>query len=99
MKSLLKKPVTEPYTPKILAAIDAKEYHRAQQIMQDAAIDYFGRLQAAAVTIPAGDAALIIHLYRHMADELARNDPVAGELAETLKPIKLPPITYTRRPK
>lgn len=90
---------TEPYLTRALEDIDAKKFTEAQQVIQDGAIDYFGRLQPAAATIPVRDAALLIHLYRHMANELERADPVAAALAEKLKPIKLPPITFTRRSK
>ena len=86
---------TTPYLTRALEAIDAEKFPEAQQIIQDGAIDYFGRFQPVAATIPVKDAPLLIHLYRHMADELER----AAALAEKLKPIKLPPITFTRRSK
>ena len=90
---------TAPYLTRALEAIDAEKFPEAQQIIQDGAIDYFDRFKPAAATIPVKDAPLLIHLYRHMADELERADPVAAALAEKLKPIKLPPITFTRRSK
>lgn len=90
---------TEPYLMRALEAIDAEKFTEAQQMIQDGAIDYFSRFQPVAATIPVKDAPLLIHLYRHMANELERADPVAAALAEKLKPIKLPPITFTRRSK
>lgn len=85
---------TTPYLTRALEAIDAEKFPEAQQIIQDGAIDYFGRFRPVVATIPIKDAPLLIHLYRHMADELERTDPVAAALAEKLKPIKLPPIEY-----
>nr|WP_325297114.1 hypothetical protein [uncultured Dysosmobacter sp.] len=92
-----KKPpkATPPYMPAILKEIDAKHIPAAMQKLQDAAIDYFTRINAANATIPTADGAILIKLYRHIADEMARHDPVAAELAKTLEPIKLPPINYT----
>lgn len=92
--SFRKPKATVPYLTRALEAIDAEKFPEAQQIIQDGAIDYFGRFQPVAATIPIRDAPLLIHLYRHMANELERNDPVAATLAEKLKPIKLPPIEY-----
>jgi len=95
-----KKPkATEPYLTRALESIDAEKFAEAQQTIQDGAIDYFERFKPVAATIPVRDAALLIHLYRHMASELERADPVAAALAEKLKPIKLPPITFTRQSK
>ena len=95
---LKKKPaVTTPYLPQALEAIDKGDITKAHQFIQDGAIDYFNRLSDAAATIPVADAALLICLYHHIGNELARNDPVAAELAKKLKPIPLPPINYTRK--
>ena len=58
---------TTPYLTRALEAIDAEKFPEAQQIIQDGAIDYFGRFQPVAATIPVKDAPLLIHLYRHMA--------------------------------
>jgi len=88
---------TTPYMPRVLEAIDKKDFTTAVRAIQDSAIDYFNRFQKAAETIPVADAPLLIHLYRHMANELARADPVAKELAKLLEPIELPPIEYNRR--
>lgn len=95
----LKPRKSEPYMPKILAAVQEKDYTKAQQIIQDSAIDYFDRLKTGAATIPVADAALLINLYHHIGNELAKADPVAAELATTIKDIKLPPIYFTRQGK
>lgn len=95
---LKKKPkTTAPYLRWALSAIDQGKFTEAHQIIQDGAIDYFNRLNAAASTIPVADAALLICLYHHIGNELARNDPVAAELAKRLEPIPLPPINYTKK--
>jgi len=98
MKFGKKKPkATEPYLTRALEAIDAERFAEAQQTIQDGAIDYFGRFKPVVATIPVKDAPLLIHLYRHIANELERADPVAAALAKKLKPIKLPPITFKTR--
>lgn len=95
---LKRKPkTTPPYITAILEAVEKGNNVEAMQKLQDAAIDYYGRINAAQQTIPIRDAAIIIKLHRHIASELERNDPVAAALAKTLEPIDLPPINYTRR--
>lgn len=88
-----KKPNT-PYMPAVRAAIDAKDFVEAVDIIQRAAIDYYGRIAEAEADIPVGDVALVIKLHRHIANELERADPVAAEYAKAMEPIELPPIEY-----
>lgn len=90
---------TAPYLPRVLEAIDKKDFVTAQRGIQDGAIDYFNRFQKVTATMPVADAPLLICLYRHMANELERADPVAKKLAKALAPIELPPIDYTGRGK
>lgn len=95
-----KKPrTTAPYLPKALKTIDKEDFVAANRAIQDGAIDYFNRFQKVTGTIPVADAPLLICLYRHMANELERADPIAKELAKTLALIELPPINYTKREK
>ena len=68
-----------PYMPSIREAIDKKEINKAIQILQNAAIDYYGRIGEVEGTIPVADIAIVIKLHRHIANELERADPIAAE--------------------
>lgn len=95
MKPFKKKPrPNTPYMPAVRAAIDAKDFVKAVEIIQNAAIDYYNRIAKAEADIPVGDVALVIKLHRHIANELERADPVAAEYAKAMEPIELPPIEY-----
>ena len=87
------KPST-PYMPAVRAAIDAKDFVKAIDIIQTAAIDYYGRNAKAEANIPVNDIALVIKLHRHIANELERADPTAAAYAKAMEPIELPPIEY-----
>ena len=47
-------------------------------------------------TIHGHDAAIMIKLFRHMANELERADPQAAKIVAAMKKINLPPIEYRR---
>ena len=87
------KPST-PYMPAVRAAIDAKDFVKAVDIIQTAAVDYYGRIAKAEANVPVADIALIIKLHRHIANELERADPTAAAYAKAMEPIGLPPIEY-----
>ncbi len=92
-----KKPkATTPYMPGVRAAIDKKEVVKAIQILQNAAVDYYGRISKAEGTIPAADVAIVIKLHRHIANELERADPIAAEYVKAMETIELPPIEYQK---
>lgn len=95
MKLLNKKTrPTTPYMPAVRAAIDAKDFVKALQIIQEAAVDYYNRIAKVEANIPANDVALVIKLHRHIANELERADPVAAKYVKAMEPIELPPIEY-----
>lgn len=85
---------TAPYMPAVRAAIDAKDFVKAVDVIQTAAVDYYGRIAKAEANVPVADIALIIKLHRHIANELERADPTAAEYAKAMEPIGLPPIEY-----
>lgn len=95
MNPFKKKPRTNtPYMPAVRAAIDAKDFVEAVEIIQRAAVDYYGRIAKVEAGIPVGDVALIVKLHRHIANELERADPIAAEYVKAMEPIELPPIEY-----
>ena len=95
---LKKKPrASAPYMPKIMEQMDGRNINAAYQTIQDAAIDYFNRLNGAMAPIPAQDGAIVIRLLNHMAAEMKRHDPVAARLADTISALELPPINYTKK--
>lgn len=85
---------TVPYMPAVRVAIDEKDFVRALQIIQEAAVEYYGRIAKAEANIPVNDVALVIKLHRHIANELERADPVAAEYVKAMEPIELQPIEY-----
>lgn len=85
---------TAPYMPAVRVAIDEKDFVRALQIIQEAAVEYYGRIAKAEANIPVNDVALVIKLHRHIANELERADPTAAAYAKAMEPIELPPIEY-----
>jgi len=85
---------TTPYMPAVRAAIDAKDFVKAVDIIQTAAVAYYGRIAEVEATIPVQDIALAIKLHRHIANELERADPTAAAYAKALEPMTLPPIEY-----
>lgn len=89
--------VTPAYMPKIMAKLQTKKYDAAMEILGDAARDYFARVSKATDTIHGQDAAIMIKLFRHMADELERADPQAAKIVKAMNTIQLPPIEYRRQ--
>ncbi len=85
---------TTPYMPAVRAAIDAKDFVKAVDIIQTAAVDYYNRIAKAEANVPVADIALVIKLHRHIANELERADPTAAAYAKAMEPIELPPIEY-----
>ena len=96
-----KKPVEKPFLPRALdLMIQKKDYEGGYKLLVEGARAYFLRFQQALNPFPTDDTALLIHLYRHMADGLEQNDPKAAAIAAELKKyLKLPPIEFDRRPK
>lgn len=90
-----------PYLPKALKLIiDEKKYEEGYKALIDAARTYFNRFQQALNPFPTDDTALLICLYRHMADGLEKSDEKAAAIAKLLQEhVKLPPIEFDRRPK
>ena len=89
------KGITPAYMPKIMEAVaDPKRVPEAIEITQQAAVDYFNRLTEAAATISGQDAAIMVKLYRHMADEIERADPQAAKIVKAMRKIPLPPIDF-----
>lgn len=91
-----KQKTTTPYMPGVRAAIDKKEFVKAIQILQNATVDYYGRISEVEGTIPADDVAIVIKLHRHIANELERADPIAAKYVKAMEKIELPPIEYRR---
>mgnify|MGYP002624426420 CR=1 FL=1 len=89
--------MTTPYFPRIVDLLQTRKYDNAMVILGDAARDYFARINKATETIPGQDAAILIKLFRHMADELERADPQAAKFVAAMKNINLPPIEYRRQ--
>lgn len=89
--------LTVPYFPRIAELLHAKKYDDAMVVLGDASRDYFARLDKATNTIPGQDAAILIKLLRHMANELERADPQAAKVVAAMKNINLPPIEYRRQ--
>ena len=85
---------TTPYMPAVRAAIDAKDFVKAVDIIQTAAVAYYGRIAEVEATIPVQDIALVIKLHRHIANELERADPTAAAYAKALEQMTLPHIEY-----
>lgn len=88
--------ITPAYMPRIIEELQAERYDPAMEILGKAALDYFGRFNQAMDTINGQDAAIVIKLLRHMADELEKTDELAARFVEAMKNITLPPITYRR---
>lgn len=89
--------VTPAYMPKIMDDLAAKKYDAAMEILGNAARDYFARVSKATDDIPGADAAVMIKLFRHMANELERADPQAAKIVAAMEKITLPPIEYRRK--
>ncbi len=90
------KGVTPAYLPQIMDLLRENKPDDAMEILGKAAQDYFARVSAATETIHGHDAAIMIKLFRHMADELERADPQAAKIVAAMKKNKLPPIEYRR---
>ena len=89
--------ITPAYMPRIMVELQAEKYDPAMEILGDAARDYFARFNQAMDTINTQDAAIVIKLLRHMADELERADMQAARIVEAMQKIDLPPIEYRRQ--
>lgn len=87
---------TPAYMQKIMEQLQAAKYDDAMETMGKAAHDYFERVSKATESIPGQDIAIMIKLFRHMADELERADPQAARIVAAMKKINLPPIEYRR---
>lgn len=96
-----KKPIEKPFLPMALdLMIQKQDYEGGYKLLVEGARAYFLRFQQALNPFPTDDTALLIHLYRHMADGLEQADPKAAAMAAELKKyLKLPPIEFDRRPK
>lgn len=88
---------TPAYMPKIMEQLQGAKYDAAMETLGDAARDYFARVSQATETIDGQDAAIVIKLFRHMANELERADPQAAKIVRAMKKIELPPIEYRRQ--
>ena len=88
--------VTPAYMPKIMELLQGAKYDAAMEELGKAAQDYFRRVSKATETIHGHDAAIMIKLFRHMANELERADPQAAKIVAAMKKINLPPIEYRR---
>jgi hypothetical protein len=88
--------VTPAYMPKIMELLQGAKYDAAMEELSKAAQDYFQRVSKATETIHGHDAAIMIKLFRHMANELERADPQAAKIVAAMKKINLPPIEYRR---
>lgn len=88
---------TPAYLPKIMEQLQGAKYEAAMETLGAAARDYFARVSAATETIDGQDAAIMIKLFRHMANELERADPQAAKIVRAMKKIELPPIEYRRQ--
>lgn len=88
--------VTPAYMPKIMEQLQAAKYDDGMETLGQAAHDYFERVSKATENIPGQDAAIMIKLFRHMADELERADTQAARIVAAMKKINLPPIEYRR---
>lgn len=89
--------ITPAYMPVIMGQLQGKKFDDAMEILGNAARDYFGRISEATETINGEDAAIVIKLFRHMADELERADPQAAKIVKAMEKIELPPIEYRRQ--
>ena len=96
-----KRPIEQPFIPRAFKLmIEKQDYEGGYKLLVEGARAYFLRFQRALNPFPTDDAALLIHLYRHMADGLEQNDPKAAAMAAELKKyLKLPPIEFDRQPK
>ena len=88
--------MTPAYMPKIMEQLRNEKLDAAMETLGEAARDYFARVSKATETVPGWDAAILIKLFRHMADELERADPQAKKIVDAMGLIKLPPIDYRR---
>lgn len=87
--------VKKPFLTEAMGLIDQKKYKEGQMKIYEGAQVYFGIIQQALNPFPTHDTALLIALYRHMANELGRNDPKAKEFAELLETtVPLQPIEF-----
>lgn len=96
-----KKPVEAPFLPRALdLMVQTQDYENGYKLLVEGARTYFNRFQQALNPFPTDDTALLIHLYRHMADGMEQSDPKAAAMAAELKKyLTLPPIEFDRRPK
>ena len=94
--SIFKRRPTKPYMPAILEAARNDDAGRATDLLRQATADYYGRISKIEGTIPVEDAAIIINLHHHIANELGRADPYAAQYAKALGPVTLPPIEFTK---
>lgn len=95
MKLPKRKPKTSaPRIPAIVAAVNRKDFAAAVDILQQAAVEYYGRIAEAEATIPAADAAIVAKLHRHIAAEIERASPAVAAQVKAMEPIELPPIHY-----
>lgn len=88
---------TSAYMPKIMEQLQGAKYDAAMIILGNAARDYFARVSKATETISGEDAAILIKLFWHMADELERADPQSAKIVKAMEKIELPPIEYRRQ--
>lgn len=88
--------VTPAYMPQVMELLQGAKYDAAMELLGKAAHDYFARVSKATETIHGQDAAIVIKLFRHMANELERADPQAAKIVAAMKKINLPPIDYRR---
>jgi hypothetical protein len=93
-----KKKLTKPYMSRVMTALNKNDLPGAYQLIQESAIDYFNRFSPVTDTIPTDDAAILICLYRHMADELERAvSPETKKVVKALEKIPLPAIEYQKK--
>jgi hypothetical protein len=83
---------------KVMTALHKNDIPTAYQVIQESAIDYFNRFSPVTDTFPIEDAAIIICLYRHMANELERAvSPETKKVVKALGKIPLPAIEYQKK--
>jgi hypothetical protein len=97
-KKQQKTEITKPYMSRVMTALNKNDIPAAYQLIQESAIDYFNRFSPATDTIPTDDAAILICLYRHMANELERAvSPETKKVVKALGKIPLPAIEYQKK--
>lgn len=89
-------PETLPYLPRAVEL--TMEQHKPEEglrVLLEGFAHYFNCTAKALGPYPLADTAMLIVLYRHIGDSLAKQDPVAAQMAGGIaKVVNLPPVDF-----